>query len=50
MERPRSSIQPAARRSFQPTRWSVVRRAAGRDDGEETEALSVLCETYWYPI
>jgi DNA-directed RNA polymerase specialized sigma24 family protein len=50
MERTRSLNQPGAQRSFQTTRWSVVRRAVGSRDGEAAEALSVLCGTYWYPI
>jgi len=40
----------AAGRAFQTTRWSAVRRAAGSDDAEAMQALSALCEAYWYPI
>jgi RNA polymerase sigma-70 factor (ECF subfamily) len=35
---------------FQTTKWSVV-IAAGRDDPDESrEALSSLCDAYWYPV
>jgi DNA-directed RNA polymerase specialized sigma24 family protein len=50
MERTRSLIQPAAQRSFQTTRWSVVRRAVGTDDAKAAQALAALCEGYWYPL
>jgi len=43
-------ISDGARRSFQTTRWSEVRRAVGRDDAQAMEALSGLCAAYWYPI
>ena len=36
--------------SFQTTRWTVVRRAVGSDEAMARQALSVLCEGYWYPI
>jgi DNA-directed RNA polymerase specialized sigma24 family protein len=49
MER-RSSNNPAAQRSFQTTRWSVVRRAVGANDATAPQALAVLCEAYWYPL
>jgi RNA polymerase sigma-70 factor (ECF subfamily) len=41
---------PDGPRSFQTTRWSVVRRALGSDDTEAAEALAALCEAYWYPL
>jgi len=50
MERTRSLIHPAAQRSFQTTRWSVVRRAVGADDAKAAQALAALCEGYWYPL
>lgn len=37
-------------RSFQTTRWSVVRRALGADDAQAALALAALCEAYWYPL
>jgi RNA polymerase sigma-70 factor (ECF subfamily) len=40
----------AAPRSFQTTRWSIVRRAIGSDDASAQIALSTLCEAYWYPL
>jgi RNA polymerase sigma-70 factor (ECF subfamily) len=39
-----------APRSFQTTRWSVVRQAIGSDDAAARIALSELCEAYWYPL
>lgn len=38
------------RRSFQTTRWSLVRRATGGDEAQRKQALSALCEASWYPI
>lgn len=35
---------------FATTRWSVVLTAARRDTARAPEALSRLCETYWYPL
>jgi RNA polymerase sigma factor (sigma-70 family) len=45
-------VQPEGRAQghFPTTRWSRVATAAGRDDGEAPEALSKLCQAYWYPI
>lgn len=37
-------------RSFQTTRWSVVRRALGNDDDTASKALASICAAYWYPI
>lgn len=37
-------------RSFQTTRWSLVRRANGSVDEEAMQALTTLCEAYWYPV
>jgi RNA polymerase sigma-70 factor (ECF subfamily) len=37
---------PAA---FRTTHWSVVRSAGGRGSAAD-EALSTLCEAYWYPV
>lgn len=34
---------------FRPTRWSVVRDAAGHDTGAR-EAFGALCEQYWLPL
>ncbi len=44
---------PLAPRSFQTTRWSLVRRAVGDADAPDTEtrnALATLCNAYWYPV
>ncbi len=35
---------------FPTTQWSRVVTAASRDATEAREALSALCEAYWYPI
>ncbi len=35
---------------FETTRWSVVLAAAGNDSQAAREALSSLCQTYWYPL
>jgi RNA polymerase sigma-70 factor (ECF subfamily) len=38
-------------RSFQATRWSLVRAAAGRENtAEARQALAELCEICWYPV
>jgi RNA polymerase sigma factor (sigma-70 family) len=36
--------------AFQTTRWSMVRRAVGSDDGAARQALAAICAGYWYPI
>jgi len=35
---------------FLTTHWSVVVQAAKQDSGAAHEALSKLCQTYWYPL
>lgn len=37
-------------RDFQPTRWSLVRRAGAVDSAEAREALEELCRTCWFPL
>lgn len=37
-------------RSFVPTRWSVVLSAANDTGPVAAQAMSTLCETYWYPL
>lgn len=34
---------------FQPTQWTLVRRA-GFNSAQSEDALEKLCRTYWYPI
>ena len=46
----RTMERPTAPRSFQTTRWSVVRRAIGSEDGAAKQALADLCNAYWYPL
>jgi RNA polymerase sigma factor (sigma-70 family) len=42
---------PESPRSFQTTRWSLVRAAADRGHAAEAaRALSELCELCWYPV
>lgn len=36
--------------AFPPTRWTMVRKATDLDEPESFDALSKLCETYWYPL
>lgn len=43
-------MKTPAQPSFQTTRWTVVRRAVGSDDATARQALSALCDGYWYPI
>ena len=35
---------------FHTTHWSVVLAAGDRESTDRRQALSTLCETYWYPI
>jgi RNA polymerase sigma factor (sigma-70 family) len=37
-------------RQFATTRWSVVLEAAQGRSGDSSEALAMLCQTYWYPL
>ena len=41
---------PTAPRSFQTTRWTVVRQAVCGTDPAARQALAALCEAYWYPV
>jgi RNA polymerase sigma-70 factor (ECF subfamily) len=36
--------------AFQPTRWSLVARAAGPPEPAARAALDDLCRAYWYPL
>lgn len=38
------------RAEFAPTRWTLVLTAGRSDTTRAREALSRLCETYWYPL
>jgi RNA polymerase sigma factor (sigma-70 family) len=42
--------EPPHRPAFVTTHWSVVLTAAGTDTTRAQEALSCLCESYWYPL
>lgn len=35
---------------FATTRWSIVRAAGGEAGSTAREALTTLCESYWYPL
>lgn len=37
-------------RTFEPTRWSLVLRARGKDDPARKQALEALARAYWYPL
>ncbi len=41
---------PIAPRSFHTTRWTLVRQAATGGAAAAAQALSSLCEAYWYPV
>lgn len=42
---------PESPRSFQATRWSLVRAAAGQGDAAAAgRALAEICEICWYPV
>ena len=41
---------PTFPQSFHTTRWTLVRQAANDADPAARQALSTLCETYWYPV
>ena len=35
---------------FRTTHWSVIARARADGDSAAAEAMSALCESYWYPL
>jgi RNA polymerase sigma factor (sigma-70 family) len=43
-------LPPHLPRQFQTTRWTLVRRATGKNDPAAEKALGELCEMYWFPI
>jgi DNA-directed RNA polymerase specialized sigma24 family protein len=45
-----SSIKPAADPVFVTTHWSIVLRAGRPDSPEALEALTQLCQRYWFPL
>src|SRR6185295_8299398 len=36
--------------AFATTHWSLVLAAGARKSPESTQALSTLCQNYWYPL
>ena len=48
---PGHASEPDSRRgSFPTNQWSVVLRAATREDTQAHAALESLCRRYWYPL
>jgi RNA polymerase sigma factor (sigma-70 family) len=47
---PSSTSVPSAGAQFPPTLWSVVLAAGEAGSTRAQEALSALCQTYWYPL
>jgi RNA polymerase sigma-70 factor (ECF subfamily) len=45
-----SSTKPAAEPVFVTTHWSIVLRAGQPDSPEALEALTQLCQRYWFPL
>jgi len=43
-------VSQVGRSQFLPTRWTVVLTAGRQDTSRAREALSQLCQTYWYPL
>jgi RNA polymerase sigma factor (sigma-70 family) len=43
-------LSRVSREEFVPTRWSLVRDAAGADSERARVALATLCQAYWYPL
>tara|TARA_R110002096_G_scaffold26518_30_gene81887 strand:- start:2668 stop:3435 length:768 start_codon:yes stop_codon:yes gene_type:complete len=44
------TLAQASPGSFPQTRWTLVRRASDVSEPDSFEALSKLCEDYWYPL
>lgn len=44
------SDQSSGNRQFMTTHWSVVLAVADKDENTAQQALSELCQVYWYPI
>jgi RNA polymerase sigma-70 factor (ECF subfamily) len=45
-----SAGDPQPPRGFATTRWSLIAAARGADAPQAREALSQLCDAYWYPL
>lgn len=41
---------PRGSADFNPTRWSLIRRAGGSDGAVARVALEELCRAYWFPL
>jgi DNA-directed RNA polymerase specialized sigma24 family protein len=47
---PLNPRNPSRASAFQTTRWSLVLSAGHGASPESDAALSLLCQTYWYPL
>lgn len=47
---PSTELPPANCQSFNSTHWTTVLAASKSEDPRASEALSKLCETYWFPL
>ena len=45
-----TDLKPVTGARFEPTRWSMVVAASGKDSTKARKALERLCEIYWYPL
>ena len=45
-----NSVERQSESQFGSTRWSVVLAAGQRSTAEAREALTLLCQHYWYPL
>src|SRR5438105_2340480 len=45
-----NAMSPADPCGFAPTRWSLIVAAQNQDSPQARQALSQLCESYWYPL
>lgn len=50
MASPEQPLEGPRTRWFATTHWSVILAAGQGDSPSKLEALSTLCETYWYPL
>jgi DNA-directed RNA polymerase specialized sigma24 family protein len=46
----KAQAPPAGRGRFATTHWSMVLAAGGTDSSDAHEALTTLCQLYWYPL
>jgi hypothetical protein len=46
----RENFGPSNRQRFATTHWSVVLAAGKSSSGNQKQALSTLCQSYWFPL